>query len=133
MPPESIGWYYCLMRLDERLRLCSNFTNNGLNNISIAKMENVMVIGRSQRKLSSPSLIINARRRFSSIKPPRMKPSRGGARGKFAILSAIAAIAINSIMKTSIVLKDTKYTPVMEKKRIMGSRTVLGTARSLDI
>ncbi|CSA16244.1 Uncharacterised protein [Vibrio cholerae] len=77
--------------------------------------------------------MINARRKFSSIKPPKIKPSRRGASGKFARRRAIAPIATRIITYTSMVLNDTKYTPVMEKNRIIGSSTVRGTASSLEM
>lgn len=46
--------------------------------ISSAPMVKQSVIGLSHKKLSSPSEIINARRRFSSIKPPKMNPNSRG-------------------------------------------------------
>ena len=66
------------------------------------------VIGRSHKKLNSPSLIIKALRKFSSIIPPNIKPSNKGASGKLASRRAIATIAIKIMMKTSTVLKETK-------------------------
>lgn len=98
--PPCGGVLIFLQRID--FNQCGSFTpvgrflrsikrpNSGLRSVTIANTVKAKVIGRSHRKLISPSVMINARRKFSSIKPPKIKPSRRGASGKFARRRAIA-------------------------------------------
>ncbi len=100
----------------------------GTNRISRAMTSIASVSGRCHRNDQEPSLMMSARRRFSSIMPPRMKPSSMGASGKSSSRSATAPTAKSTMRWMSKVLKETKYTPIMEKNRIIGMRIARGTA-----
>ena len=73
-----------------------------------------------------PSLMMRLRRRLSSSRPPNIKPSSIGAMGKARRLSQTATRAKAIIKYKSKRLKETKYTPVKEKKMIKGARIALG-------
>ena len=70
--------------------------------------------------------MMRLRRRLSSSRPPKIKPSSNGAIGKARRLSHTAKRAKAIIKYKSKRLKETKYTPVKEKKMIMGARIARG-------
>ncbi|MNF04424.1 hypothetical protein D3C80_2039350 [compost metagenome] len=66
----------------ERLR---QIRSSGTSNMIAVRIQHPKVIGLDQRISSAPLEIDSARRRFCSIKPPRMKPSRIGDNGKSSL------------------------------------------------
>ena len=91
----------------------------------------IIVSGLSQRNDHEPSLINKDLLKFSSINPPRTKAKIKGGIGKSYSLKIVATTAIPIIINISKLLKDIKYIPVTEKKRIKGIKKVLGVAKTL--
>jgi hypothetical protein len=59
--------------------------SSGISNMMAVSTQQPNVIGLDQRISSAPLEIDSARRRFCSIKPPRMKPSSTGDNGKSSL------------------------------------------------
>lgn len=105
--------------------------SSGADSASAMRIIRTTLLVRSNRNAQSPLLIVNARRRLSSSMPPRMKPSSSGAIGKFRILRPTAAMATITSNCRSKLLKETRYTPIIEKNMITGIRMGRGIASSL--
>ncbi|MNL83874.1 hypothetical protein D3C87_2116460 [compost metagenome] len=58
---------------------------SGISSMIAVRTQQPKVIGLDQRISSAPLEIDRARRRFCSIKPPRMKPSNSGDSGKSSL------------------------------------------------
>ena len=86
-------------------------------------------IGLSQRNEKDPSLIKRARRRFFSIKVPKINPSISGGIGQFRVRRTREIIATIAIKYISNALKEIKYTPVTEKNNTRGTNIFFGIAR----
>ncbi|MCY1426128.1 hypothetical protein D9M71_419400 [compost metagenome] len=59
--------------------------SSGNASITAVSVQTVMLIGLDQRISRPPLEIDRARRRFCSIRPPRIKPSSNGDRGKSSL------------------------------------------------